>query len=202
MVTDADEPFSIHARFTNERSAARVALAILWSGLTEENAAFERPQFRWADECRPQSIARAVAFLAALPKPLRLTGITKRHVPGVVVIEATPVQSAGGGLGGYLADAVRRGGGATALVLSGGRGLRVGVAALEQLRDDYELGVPSAAGGGKLDDPSTRELGLPAAWIDGVAFVCLLGRQMGGRSTAPLHRADGWMADALEDLSR
>jgi len=183
-----------------DRSAARVALAVVWSAVVRSPAAFELPRFAWNDDMEPADVSAAVEHLAHLPKPLRLGASSQDDV---VRLETAPSerQPRRSHYAHWLAELAHEGGSDRALLLSGGRALRVNLETLERLDADYRLDVPASGGGGPLDDPWTQQLGLPPLWMQGMSIVFLLGCQDGSSMRALMRPRGMWIEEQIEDLT-
>jgi hypothetical protein len=184
-----------------DQEAARLALAIVWSAVIESPHAFDPPRFVWDEAMEPAGAIAASEHLASLPKPVTVSA--SRNDSDVVRLEVVcrehdavhPARVK------WLAEWMRELNGRRALVLSGGRALRVGVGTLERLGADYRLSVPSSGGGGTPGDPWTQGLELPSSWLIDVDAVFLLGSHSGMDSCMPMRRGGQWDEALLEDLS-
>jgi hypothetical protein len=183
-----------------EWSAARIALAIVWSAMIEGPSAFDPPQFVWDEGAEPASAGKAAEHLASLPKPVRIEASARGADAVQLTITAAERASIDARRPHWLTESMRVFGAEHALVLSGGRALRVGLASIERSDSDYSLEVPACGGGGPMDDPWTQNLRLPPTWLRGVSAVFLLGRQAGTSSRMPLRRGEQFDEDLLEEL--
>jgi hypothetical protein len=183
-----------------DRSTARLALAVIWSAVVESPHAFDLPRFVWDDATEPSGVSAASEYLARLPKPVNLSA--SKDGAALVRLHLLPIERRGAHPWRveWLAQWMRDLGGRRALVLSGGRALRVDIKTTQRLSSDYCLDVPGAGGGGSLGDPWTQGLNLPTSWLRGVSAVFLLGYHSGPESVIPMRRGGEWDEGLLEDL--
>jgi hypothetical protein len=99
------------------------------------------------------------------------------------------------GLGGSLPNSA-----SCALLLAGGRGLRVNGAMLDRHEVGYEVAAPTSAVGGPPDDPWNVHLQVPPTWLAGVDFVFLLGTGRKNSWSQPVRLSTGFDPALLEDL--
>ena len=211
QVLIANEEHRIAAPPTSpEESAARLALAFAWIAAADMQAIFAVPQFRWAGASEPQSAATAARYLAARGKPLWLAAV--RHDAETVALVEHEVRNGaldparndpglGRGSRARLSGLIRAGqAGTHALILAGGRVLRVGYDALTRLESEYWLEPVGPAAAGAPSDDWTQSLGLPPAWLESVGCVILLGRMHENGATMPLRAGEHWSAESFEDL--
>jgi hypothetical protein len=177
-------------------AAARVVLTALWSATVPSPDAFAAPRFQWPNSFGPRDPDAAARHLATLRKPVAVEGRIS-HPAVVEILEMSPNETSSACC---LADLLPEGSRGRLLILSGGRALRTGRAALEIACADYRLRPNAAAGGSPPDDAWTTGLQLPRPWLEDVSFVVLLGQSLGNQSLMPVRMGDGWSLDHLDDV--
>lgn len=179
--------------------AARVALAALWCVSVPSPEVFATPHYRLLESLEVLTAAAAARLLQTLAGTANVLRLSPAGWDGdALSITPTSVDENEGrsaGFGGLVEGAASR-----ALLVAGGRGLRVSGAMLRQFDKQYRIAAPSSAGGSPPNDPWTDNLQLPPAWVDGVDFVLLLGKQEGNTSTAPVRMGSGFDAALVDDL--
>jgi hypothetical protein len=169
---------------------------------------FQAPLFVWSGLHSSVESSTAAEYLAAQPGAVRLIadrwngdalhiGIaalvrSTQPVDGDVSIDDQPRS--------WLADLLPSQQ-SIALVVGGGRGLRVNRDMLRRYEADYRVEPAAAISGSPTDDPWTDNLALPATWLDGVSYVFLLGYAAENQSIQPIRSGNGFDARLLDDFS-
>jgi hypothetical protein len=180
---------------------ARVALAMSWCAVIKTHTVFGTPRFAWRELASPVDARVAAEYLASLAAPLEVTAHSDDDE--LVRLEIVPRASSSTArrdeerswYARLLPDDE-----SVALLLAGGRGLRVSRRMLVRFERDYVLRSPAAIAGGPPDDAWTDSLALPPSWLSGVSYVFLLGRASPGGSSLPMRMGDGLDPTAIEDL--
>jgi hypothetical protein len=178
--------------------AARIALASLWCAALAGHEVFSLPRYCIVESPHVLTAAAAAQVLRSRvndPKPLRISPAEwDGEALSVITASVEPDDSPAAGFGGWVDPTSR------ALLLGGGRGLRVSGAMLRQFDARYRVAAPASASGSPPNDPWTHNLQLPPTWLEGVEFVILLGRQEGNTSSHPVRAASGFDPALVDDL--
>jgi len=179
--------------------AARVALAALWCAAVPSPEVFATPRYRFLESLEVLTAVASARLLQAQVGAANVLRLTPTGWDGdALSITVTSVDENEGrspGFGGLVEGPASR-----ALLVAGGRGLRVSGAMLHQFDKKYRIAAPTSAGGSPPNDPWTDNLQLPPVWLDGVEFVLLLGRQEGNTSTSPVRIGTAFDATLVDDL--
>ena len=179
--------------------AARVALASLWCASVPSPEVFATPRYRVLESLEALTAAAAARLLQTQADAANVLRLSPSGWDGDALSISTASidenDRGSAGFGGLVEGAANR-----ALLVGGGRGLRVSGAMLRQFDKQYRIDAPSSAGGSPPNDPWTDNLKLPLAWLDGVDFVLLLGRQEGNTSTSPVRMGNGFDPSLVDDL--
>lgn len=177
-----------------ETDEARLALWVAWCGRVDDHAVYgERRYLPGAGEERLGE-EEAVAWLASLPRPLRLDALVDRdalRVHATPILPDTPEHRA-------FQDEWLAGRGVAALapeedpdlpsvlVYCAGSTQRVSPRLLERFNGDFWVGVPALFAGDLIGSSLVSELGLAPEELDGVVEVLLLGRVAEDGAVAPI----------------
>jgi hypothetical protein len=170
-------------------------------GVSGAHVCFERLQ-------SPVESSTAAEYLAAQAAPMRLTadrwdgnalhiGVTPPAAVTELVDDAVSIDDQPRSWLGDLLPSHE----SVALVVAGGRGLRVKRATLLRYEAAYRVDPAAAIAGSPADDPWTEGLALPATWLVGVSYVFLLGYSVENQSVQHVRTGDGFDARLLDDLS-
>ena len=181
--------------------AARVALAGVWCAFVQSPEVFQAPRFAVHSAEHVGDANATAEYLASLVTPVYLTPVEWDGETLHLEIDATAVDNASEG------DRVpdfhqseMSSNRSVALVVGGGRALRVDRRTIDWYRENYRINAAGATAGGPPDDPWTTSLQLPPAWLDGVAFVYLLGSSTPGQFRSPVRMSSGFDPALIDDV--
>ena len=181
--------------------AARVALAAVWCASVRAHEVFQAPRFAVRSAEHVGDANSTAEYLASLVTPVDLTPVEWDGETLHLEIEPTAVDNASeGDTVPDFRQSEMASDHSVALVVGGGRALRVDRRTLDWYRENYRINAPGATAGGPPDDAWTTSLQLPPTWLDGVAFVYLLGSSTPGQFLSPVRMSSGFDPELIDDV--